>query len=103
MRNEEVLLRVNEQRIILREIRKRKANWIGHILRRNCLLKQVIEGKIKEEIEVTRRRGRKRKKLLDNLKDRRGYSHLKEEALYRTMWRNRFGGGFGPVVRQNTG
>ena len=47
VRNEEVLLRVNEQRNILHEIRKRKANWIGHILRRNCLLKQVIEGKIK--------------------------------------------------------
>jgi hypothetical protein len=54
---------------------------IGHILHRNCLLKQVIEGKIKGEIEVTRRRGRRRKKLLDDLKDRRGYSHLKEEAL----------------------
>ena len=40
--------------------------------------------------------------LSDELKDRRGYSHLKEEALDRTMWRNRFGGGFGPVVRQNT-
>ena len=74
---------------------------IGHILRRNCLLKQVIEGKIKGEMEVTRRRGRRRKNLLDDLKDRRGYSHLKEEALDRTMWRNRFGGGFGPVVRQN--
>ena len=98
VRNEEVLLRVNEQRNILHEIRKRKANWIGHILRRNCLLKQVIEGKIKREVEVTRRR----KKLLDDLKDRRGYSHLKEEALDRTMWRNRFGGGFGPAVRQNT-
>jgi len=48
---------------------------------------------------VTRRRGRRRKKLLDDLKGRRGYSHLKEEALDRTMWRNRFGGGFGPVVR----
>ena len=48
---------------------------------------------------MTRRRGRKRKKLLDDLKDRRGYSHLKEEALDRTMWRNRFTGGFGPVVR----
>jgi hypothetical protein len=47
VRNEEVLLRVNEQRNILHEIRKRKANWFGHILRRNCLLKQVIEGKIK--------------------------------------------------------
>ena len=52
VRNEEVLLRVNEQRDILYEIRKRKANWIGHILRRNCLLKQVIEGKIKGEVEV---------------------------------------------------
>jgi hypothetical protein len=49
VRNEEVLLRVSEQRIILHEIRKRKANWIGHILRRNCLLKEVIEGKIKGE------------------------------------------------------
>ena len=48
VKNEVVLLRVNEQRNILREIRKRKANWIGHILRRNCLLKQVIEGKIRE-------------------------------------------------------
>ena len=53
-------------------------------------------------MEVTRRRGRRCKKLLDDLKDRRGYSHLKEEAVDRTMWRNRFGGGFGPVVRQNT-
>jgi len=102
VRNEKVLLRVNEQRNILQETRKRKANWIVHILRRNCLLKQVIEGKIKGEIEVGRRRGRRRKKLLDDLKDRRGYSHLKEEALDRTMWRHRFGGGFGPVVRQNT-
>ena len=74
----------------------------NHILRRNCLLKQVIEGKIKGEIEVTRRRGRRRKKPLDDLKDRRGYSHLKEEALDRTMWRNCFRGGFEPVVRQNT-
>jgi hypothetical protein len=53
-------------------------------------------------MEVTRRRGRRRKKLLDDLKNRRGYSHLKEEALDRTMWRNRFRGDFGPVVRQNT-
>ena len=70
VRSEEVLLRVNEQRNILHEIRKRKANWIGHILHTNCLLKQVIEGKIKGEMEVTRRRGRRRKKLLDDLKDR---------------------------------
>jgi hypothetical protein len=100
VRNGEVLLRVNEQRNILHEIRKRKANWIGHILRRNCLLKQVIEGKVKGEMEVTGRRGRRRKKLLDDLKDRRGYSHLKEEALDRTVWGNRFGRGFGSVVSQ---
>jgi hypothetical protein len=91
-------LRVSEQRNILHEIRKRKANWIGHILRRNCFLKEVIEGKIKRQIEVTRRRGRRRKQLLDDLGDRRGYSNLKEEALDRIKWRNRFGRGCGPVV-----
>ena len=47
VRYEEVLLRVNDERNILHEIRKRKANWIGHILRRNCHLKQVIERKFK--------------------------------------------------------
>jgi len=55
VRNEDVLLRVKEQRNILHEIRKRKANWISHILRRNCLLQGVIEGKIEGEIEVTGR------------------------------------------------
>jgi hypothetical protein len=102
VRNEEVLLRVSEQRNILHEIWKRKANWIGHILRRNCLIKEVIEGKIKGRIEVTRRRGRRRKQLLDDLGDRRGYSNLKEEALDRIKWRNRFGRGCGPVIWQIT-
>jgi hypothetical protein len=102
VRNEEVLIRVNEQRIILREISKRKANWIGHILRRNCLLQQVFEGKIEGGIDVTERRERIRQKLLDDLKERSGYSHLKEEALDRSMWRARFGRGSGPVVRQTT-
>jgi hypothetical protein len=85
VRNELVLLRVKGHKIILHEISKRKANWIGHILCRNCLLRQVIEGKIK----------RRHRKLVDDLKDRRGYSHLKEEALDRTMWRALFGRGFG--------
>jgi hypothetical protein len=58
VRNEEVLLRVKEQRNILHEMNKRKTNWIGHILRRNCLQRQVIKGKIKGGIEVTGRRGR---------------------------------------------
>jgi hypothetical protein len=102
VRNKEVLPKVKEQRSILHEISKRKANWFGHILRRNCLLRRVIEGKIKGGIEVTGRRGGRRMKLLDDLKEKRGYSHLKEEALDRTMWRARFGRGFGPVVRQTT-
>ena len=66
VRNEEVLLRVQEQRNILHEIIKRKANWIGQVLRRNCILQRVIEGKIKGRIEVTGRRGRRRRKLLDD-------------------------------------
>ena len=77
-------------------------NWIGHILRRNCLLQRVIEGKTKGGIEVTGRRGRRRRKLLDDFNERRGYCHLKEEALDRTMCRARFGRGCGPVVRQTT-
>ena len=97
----EVLLRVKEQRNILHEIGKWKGNWMGHILRRNCLLERVTEGKIKGGIEVTGRRGRRRRNLLDELKERRGSSHLKEEALDRTMWRARFGRGCGPVVRQH--
>jgi hypothetical protein len=95
-----VFLRVKEQRNILHEISKRKANWIGYMLCRNCFLQQVIEGTIKGGIEVTGTRGRIPRQLLDNLKERRGYSYLKEKALDRTMWKAHFGRGFGPVVRQ---
>jgi hypothetical protein len=90
----EILIRVKEQKNILHEISKRKANWIGHILRRKCVLQQVTEEKIKGGIEVTGRRGRRRRRLLDDLKERRGYSDLKEEALDRTMWRAGFGRSF---------
>jgi hypothetical protein len=100
VRNEELLLRVKEQRNILHEISKRKANRIGHILCRNCLLRQVIEGNTKGGVEVTGSQGRIRRKLLDDLKERKGYSHMKEEALDRTVWRACFGRGFGPVVRR---
>jgi hypothetical protein len=65
------LLRVKGQRNIIHEVSKRKANWIGHILRLNCLLSQVIEEKIKGGIEVKGRRGRRLRKLLDYLKERR--------------------------------
>jgi hypothetical protein len=96
------LLRVKEQWNILHEIRKRKANWIGHILHRNCLLQWVTEGKIQGGIEMIGRQGRRCRKLLDDLKETRKYSQLEEEALDRTMWGARFGRGFGPVVRQTT-
>jgi len=100
VRNKKALLRVKEQRNILHEMRKQKATWIGHFLRRNCLLQRVIKGEIQGGMEVIVRQGRRRMKLLDDLKERRGYSHLKEEALDRTVWRACFGGVFGPVVRQ---
>jgi len=72
VRNEEVLPKVKGQRNILHEVSKRKANWIGHILRRNCLLPQVIEEKIKGVIDVIGRLGRRCRKLLDDLKERKG-------------------------------
>jgi hypothetical protein len=100
VRNEEVLHRVKEERNILHTIKRRKANCIGHILGRNCLLKYVIEGKVEGRIERAGIQGRRRKQLLDDLKKNRRYWKLKEEALDRTLWRTRFGRGYGPVVRQ---
>jgi hypothetical protein len=70
VRNEEVLHKVKEERNILLTIKRRKTNWIGHILRRNCLLKHVIEGKLEGRIEMTGRRGRRRKQLLYDLKEK---------------------------------
>ena len=91
VRNEEVLLRVKEHRNILHEISKRKANWMGHILRRNCLLQRVIEGKIKGRIEVTGRRGRRRRKLLDtemifSFEGGSSRSHYVESSLWKRLW-----------------
>ena len=96
----EVLKRVKEERNILHTVKWRKANWIGHILRRISLLKHVIEGKIEGRIEVTGRRGRRRKLLLDDLKEKRGFFSLEEEVLDRTVWRTGFGRGYKTVVRQ---
>jgi hypothetical protein len=100
VRNEEVLLRVKEERNILHTIKRRKANWIGHIFCGNCLLEHIIEGKIEEAIEVTGRRKRRRKQLLDDRKEPIGNWKLNEEALDLTVCRTRFGKGYGPVVRQ---
>jgi len=88
---------------ILHTINRRKANWIGHILGKTCLLKHVIEVEIDRRIEVRRTRERRSKQLLHGLEEKRGYWKLKEEALYRTMWRTRYGKGYGHVLRQKTG
>ena len=79
--NEESLHGVKEERNILHTVNRRKANWIGHILRGNCLLKHVIGGRI----EVTGRRARKHKQLLDYFKEKTGYRKLEEEALDRSV------------------
>jgi hypothetical protein len=73
VRNEEVLHGVKKERNILHKIKRRKANWFGHILRRYCFLKHVIEGKLEGRIEITGRRGRRRKQLVDGIKEKRRY------------------------------
>jgi hypothetical protein len=70
VRNEEVLQRVKEERNVRQIIKRRKANWIGHILHRNCLLKHVIEGKLEGKTEDEEDDN---KQLLDDLKEGRGY------------------------------
>jgi hypothetical protein len=67
VRNEEVLHTVKEERNIIHTVKRRKDNWVGHILRRNCLLKHIIEGKIRGGVEVTGRQERRRKQLADDL------------------------------------
>jgi hypothetical protein len=66
----EVLRRVKGDRNILNIIKRRRTNWIGHVLRRNCLLKHVIEGKLEGRVEMIGRWGRRRKQLLDDLKEK---------------------------------
>jgi len=118
---EEVLHGVKEERNIIQAIKRRnfilshshvlncidiqtkyvvKANWIGHS--RNCLLKHVSEAKTGGSVEVTGRRRRRRKLILDNLMEKTGYWRLKEETLDRIVWSSDFGRGCGPVVRQTT-
>ena len=72
VRTEEVLQRVKEERNILHALNRRTANWIGHILGRNCLLQHVIEEKTEGRTDVTGRRVRRRMQLQDDLKETRG-------------------------------
>jgi len=100
--NEEVLQRVKEERSILHRIKRRKIDCIGHILRRDWLLKRVIEVKIEERVEETVRLGRRSKQLMCDFKERGRYWRRKKEELDRTLWRTRFGSDCGTVARQAT-
>jgi len=81
----EVLYGVKLKRSVLHAIKRRKAKWTGHIFRRKCLLNQVIERKVQGRIEGTERRRRSLRQLLGNLREKRGYWKLKDDALYRTL------------------
>jgi hypothetical protein len=89
---------VKAERNILQSIKRR--NWIGHNLRRNYLLKRVIERKI--EGMGSGSVGRRGKQLLNDLEVKSGYWQLKEEALYPPLQKTRFGSGYGPVARKTT-
>ena len=100
LREKYVLHNVKEETSILRMTKRRKANWIGHILCRKCLLKHFVGQKVEGRIEVTERRGKTPKQLLDDLKVKTGYCKLKEKELARTVLRTRFGRECGSVVRR---
>jgi hypothetical protein len=90
VRNGEVLRVAKEDRNVIHTIKRRRADLIGHILRRNCRLKHTVVRKV-GGIEVTGIQGRRRKQLPDDLKEARGYYKLKADALNCTVWRTRFG------------
>ena len=102
MRNEEILHRVKEKRNILHTVKGRKADWIGHILRRNCFIKHAIGGNTEEKKGVTRIRGRRCNQLLDYLKEKIRQLYVKRgstisHCLERSVWNC-----YESVVRQTT-
>jgi hypothetical protein len=74
-----------EDRSILHTVKLRRAKWIGHILRRNFLLKRLVVGKREIRLWVRGIQGRRCKQLLDDLKETRGYWKLRELALENAM------------------
>ena len=95
------LQRVKEEIHLLHLIKRMKAEWNGHILRRNCILKHVNEGKKEGSVEVTERRGSRRRNLLKDLYKKIGYWKLNTRH-WLSLWRIRFGRSYGPVVREST-
>jgi hypothetical protein len=89
-----------EGRSIPHEIKERKANWFGHVLRKDCCLKHATEGQIKGRTQVAKRLER-RKQIPDDLEDKTRFCKFKEKALDRTLSRTGFGKCNGPVVRQD--
>jgi len=85
MRNEEVLHGAKEERNTVPTRKRRKVSWVVHILRRNCLLKHAIQGKISGMIKVTGRRRRRREHLLYELTENREYWKLRKEAADHTL------------------
>jgi hypothetical protein len=99
VKNEKVLCRVKNETNML--YTRRKATWTGHILCRNCLLKQVIEGdRGKDRLRGTR--GRRRKHLKDDSKEKIGYWKFKENEPDHALWKTRFERRYGLVVRHTT-
>ena len=85
IKNDEVLRRAGEERQLLNNIRKRKRNWVGHVLRGNGILRDVLEGSVEER--GGRKRGRRKRKWIDDLKKGNGYVGMKREAMDRELWK----------------
>jgi hypothetical protein len=100
-KNEQVLRRVKEESKIVHKIKRRKSSRIGHMLRRNYLLKCVTERKMERRMEVVGTWGWKHKQLLDDVKAKERYWKFKEEATDRTPSRTRFGRSYGTVLRES--
>jgi hypothetical protein len=99
VRKEEALHRVKEKRNVLHKVKRRKkTNWIGRILQRNCILKHVVKGSIEGKREVTRRRGRICSQLRDYLKEMRRYWKLNTNALNGTLWKTGFERDYGLLI-----
>ena len=96
VKNEEALQRVQRERNIAQTVKSRKAVWMGHILRRNCLMQHFIKGNIKG----TGIRRRIPKQLVHDFQKKRGYLKLNEKAPDSVLWRTGCGRGCGPFVRQ---
>jgi hypothetical protein len=76
-----------KERNILQTTKRRRAKWIGHVLHTKYLIKHVTEGNVERRLEVTGRRGRRRKKLLDDFMEERGYCELKSHYVEKSLWK----------------